>query len=61
MLAAVPYYTPGSFDLKAINELTAQAVGYSVFGYWETFLSETKLLKEHVGLSDLSLHHDLHS
>ncbi|CAI6100044.1 unnamed protein product [Clonostachys chloroleuca] len=47
MLAAVPYYTPGSFNLKAINELTAQAVGYSVFGYWDTFLSETKLLKEH--------------
>ena len=48
----VPYFKPGPFDYKALNDVTENAFGAACFGYWDVFLEESELLSEHV--SDLS-------
>lgn len=48
ILVAVPYWAPGPLDLEAVNDQTEQAFGFSIFGYWTTFMSEKDLLENHV-------------
>ncbi|KAK0099640.1 hypothetical protein ONS95_013464 [Cadophora gregata] len=48
VMVCVPYFKPGPFDLKAINDMTEQAFGAACFGYWEVFLNEPELLTQHI-------------
>ncbi|PVH92933.1 epoxide hydrolase [Periconia macrospinosa] len=49
VFVAVPYMEPATFNLDAINELTIQAFGYPVFGYWKFFNGDdaAKICDEH--------------
>jgi pimeloyl-ACP methyl ester carboxylesterase len=55
VLVAVPYWTPRSFALDAVNTKTEKAFGFPIFGYWDVLMNQKHLLEKHVSLRHMIL------
>ncbi|KAK3934874.1 Alpha/Beta hydrolase protein, partial [Diplogelasinospora grovesii] len=44
---SIPYIPPRAVDYDVMNDKTEETFGYACFGYWDVFINEPNLIREH--------------